>query len=72
MLKLFARKRCFDVVSNYYPVLSLKSDTFGMGWFYRSFFEIPDKKMLECLCDNIFNKHSEISMYEWGIINPLE
>jgi len=72
MFRLFARKRCFNAVSNYYPRFSLKSDTLFIGGFYRAFFEIPEQKILESVCDNIFNRKSEIRMYEAAYINQKE
>jgi len=70
VLKLLARKRCFNAVSKYYQAFSLKSDTLRIGGFYRAFFEIPEQKILESVCDNIFNRNSEIRMYEASYISP--
>lgn len=65
-----ARINCFSTVSKYYSIIALKSDVLSPGGFYRAFWEIPNEKMLESVCDNIFSKHFEIRMYEWGQINP--
>lgn len=69
MFKTQARKRCFAAVSEYYPAFALKSDTLFIGGFYRAFFEIPEQKILESVCDNIFSRNSEIRMYEATYIN---
>lgn len=71
MFKTQARKRCFAVVSKYYPAFALKSDTLGIGGFYRAFLEIPNQKMLESVSDNIFSQRYEVRMYEWRAINPI-
>jgi len=71
MFKIHARKRCCAAVSKYYPAFALKSDTLLVGGFYRAFFEIPEQKILESVCDNIFNRKSEIRMYEAVYINRI-
>lgn len=65
-----ARKNCAAALQRCYKDFSLLADILGDNGQYRSFWISPGKVVLECLCENIYDKQATIAIYELNYRNP--